>query len=94
MADTNTTDPMDNPQDNGRTFARREMLHGAARLFLVGGLFTYFVHQRKRSLMLTGDGNCVKLETCSDCIEFGGCDLPKSHDHRAHLQQENDQRAT
>ncbi len=68
-----------------RVLARRDLLHGGARVALVGGLFAYFLQQRKRALLLVDDPSCVKLETCAECIEFGGCTLPKSEDHRAHM---------
>jgi hypothetical protein len=69
----------DQPQPDPR---RREFLRGAARFLMLGGLGAYFIQQRQRAALLANDPSCIKLNTCSDCIEFSGCSLPKSHTHR------------
>ena len=77
------------PNDSGqRRFRRRDLLNAGARTLLLGGLAAYFAQQRQRAARLANDPNCIRLDTCSDCIEFGGCSLPKSVAHRAHSHQE------
>lgn len=63
---------------------RRKFLASGARLFAVGGMAAFAAAQAKKSQRLANDPNCIKLFTCSDCIELpNGCQLPKAQDFRA-----------
>lgn len=76
--------------EDQRRFNRREILNAGARTLMVGTLLAYFVQQRERGKLLANDPSCIRLDTCTDCIEFGGCSLPKSHAHREHVKQSAD----
>lgn len=63
---------------------RREFLATGARLFAVGGMAAFATAQARKGDRLADDPNCIKLFTCSDCIELpNGCQLPKANTFRA-----------
>ena len=63
---------------------RREFLAAGARTLALGSFAAFFVHQHLRARRLENDPNCVKLPTCTDCIELPtGCRLPQAEAHRA-----------
>lgn len=45
----------------------------------LGGLVVAGETKRRR---LANDPNCIRLQTCADCVEFGGCTKPKAEDFR------------
>ncbi len=63
---------------------RREFLTTGARLLGVGGMAAFVAAQAQKSRLLADDPNCIRLYTCSDCVELPhGCQLPKAQDFRA-----------
>jgi len=63
---------------------RRDFLATGARLFAVGGMAAFAAAQAQKGQRLANDPNCIKLFTCSDCLELpNGCQLPKAQDFRA-----------
>ena len=48
----------------------------------MGGMAVYAVWQVVKTERLKGDPRCVRLHTCADCVEFGGCDKPKAEAFR------------
>lgn len=63
---------------------RRTFLATGARLFGIGGMAAFAAAQAQKGQRLANDPNCIKLFTCSDCLELpNGCQLPKAQDFRA-----------
>lgn len=63
---------------------RRDFLNTGARVAAVGGIAAFAAFQEIKRQRLAGDPNCIKLETCSDCIELpNGCKLDKAEQFRA-----------
>ncbi|MCB1234253.1 MAG: hypothetical protein KDM91_04200 [Verrucomicrobiae bacterium] len=63
---------------------RREFFATSARCFAVGGIAAFAAFQEIKRQRLVGDPNCIKLETCSDCIELSsGCRKDKAVEFRA-----------
>ena len=66
---------------------RRQFFHTGARVLAVGGIASFAAFQEMKRRRLAGDPNCIKLHTCTHCVEFGnGCQKDKAQDYRA--QQE------
>jgi len=74
-------------KQDGKSASRRHFLASMARMGLLGTLGTYFVAQRFKFNRLLDDPECIIISSCQKCVEFGGCELPKSHDTRASLRQ-------
>ena len=73
-----------NQESESQNKGRRDFLATGARLFAVGGMAAFAAAQAKKSDRLANDPNCIKLFTCSDCIELpNGCQLPKAQNFRA-----------
>lgn len=62
--------------------SRRAFLNMAARVTAFGVMGGYVVDQTIKRKRLENDPNCIKLHTCLDCIEFGGCELDKADSAR------------
>jgi hypothetical protein len=67
---------------------RREFLNTGARVLGLMGLGAYGVQQVTKGHRLADDPNCIKLDTCSYCVEFGGCEKPKAENHRHEFGKE------
>ena len=63
---------------------RRKFFATGARTLAAGGLAAFVALQEVKRRRLAGDPNCIRLDTCSDCVELGaGCQLDKAEDFRA-----------
>ena len=69
-------------ENNPSTFNRRELLESVVRFGFLGAAGVFTVQQLRRAERLKDDPTCIKLDTCNECIEFGGCSLPKSVNYR------------
>jgi len=67
---------------------RREFLNTGARALGMIGLGAYGVQQVTKGRRLVDDPNCIKLDTCSYCVEFGGCQKPKADAAREHFHKD------
>ena len=75
---------MNTSNDNSEpSSSRRHFLASVARMGLLGAMGTYFVTQRIKFNRLLDDPECIIISTCQKCVEFGGCELPKSEHARA-----------
>lgn len=61
---------------------RRKFLLATGRSLGIGGLAALVIGQEIKTRRLANDPNCIKLQTCKDCIEFQGCGKPKAEDFR------------
>ena len=61
---------------------RRQFLRSGTRYALVAGLGGLLVAGEAKCRRLANDPNCIRLWTCADCVEFGGCTKPKAEDFR------------
>ncbi len=61
---------------------RREFLRSGTRYVLLAGLGGLVVAGESKRRRLANDPNCIRLQTCADCVEFGGCTKPKAEDFR------------
>ena len=66
------------------TTKRRDFFATGMRCVIVGGIGSFAAVQEMKRRRLIGDPNCIKLETCSQCIELpAGCALDKAENFRA-----------
>lgn len=72
-----------NHEQGSNESSRRHFLASIARVGLLGAMGTYFVAQRIKFNRLLDDPDCIIVSTCKQCVEFGGCELPKSDLARA-----------
>ena len=63
--------------------SRRAWLPHCARTIMMSAMAVFGGIQYYKSRRLANDPNCIKLNTCQDCIEFGGCNLNKATSFRA-----------
>ena len=76
--DPQPTTPAPTAPDRRRFFALG--MRGVA----LGGIAAFVAMQEFKRRCLIGDPNCVRLNTCSDCIEFSaGCSKDKTENFRA-----------
>ena len=61
---------------------RREFFITSARSAALLVLATFAAWQETKRRRLANDPNCVKLLSCSDCMEFGRCMKPKARSAR------------
>lgn len=66
---------------------RRQFLSTAVRTVAFGAIGAYTIGQHVKRERLANDPNCVKIHTCAQCIEFGGCELPKAESARHEFPQ-------
>lgn len=59
-------------------FPRRQWIAKAARSVIVTAMAAFGVGQVYKARKLANDPNCVRLYTCNDCVEYGGCELDKA----------------
>ena len=70
-------------EDPNPTTGRREFIASGARWVAIGGMATLAAAQAYKAQRLAGDPNCIRLNTCADCIEFSsGCQLLKAQAFR------------
>jgi hypothetical protein len=66
---------------------RRQFLQAGTRYALLSALGGLAVAGELKRRRLADDPNCVRLWTCTDCVEFGSCAKPKAQDfQQAQLQ--------
>ena len=58
--------------------SRREWLGRLVRTACLSVMAAFGVGQFIKARRLANDPDCIRLYTCQDCIEFGGCDLEKA----------------
>lgn len=61
---------------------RRDFLRASGRCLGLGGLAALVMAGELKRRRLEGSADCIKLSTCADCLEFGGCSKPKAADFR------------
>jgi hypothetical protein len=74
----NHTQPTGDGADGANRGTRRDFLAGVARTIGLGSLGALAVGQELKRRRLAGDPECIRPNVCADCIEFGGCPLPKA----------------
>ncbi len=76
------SDPRSDPDTD--TTSRRQFFSVGVRCLAVGGLASFTAIQVIKGKRLAGDPNCIRLNTCSDCVEFSaGCQKDKAENFRA-----------
>lgn len=62
---------------------RRQFVNAGARCLALGSIATFAAFQEIKRRRLDGDPSCIKLHTCTDCVELGsGCKKEKAVDYR------------
>ena len=61
---------------------RRGFFISAARSAALLALAVFAAWQETKRRRLAADPNCIKLLSCSDCVEFGRCPKPKAQSAR------------
>jgi hypothetical protein len=70
---------------------RREFMATGVRWVAVGGMATLATAQAYKTRRLAGDPNCIRLNTCNDCIELSsGCQLTKAQAFRQKTEDKPD----
>ncbi len=73
---------MSDPVNQAASNRRRFFAHGA-RIIALGGFTAFAAAQEIKRRRLAGDPDCIRLNTCADCIEFSaGCVKPKADSFR------------
>ena len=63
---------------------RRDFFATGMRCVMVGGIGAFAAMQEAKRRRLVGDPNCIKLNTCQDCIELAaGCQKDKAERFRS-----------
>ncbi len=62
--------------------SRREWLPRCVRAGCLTAMAVFGVGQVYKGRRLANDPNCIRLNTCNDCVEFGGCKLDKAETFR------------
>lgn len=57
---------------------RRQWIAKAARSVIMTAMAAFGIGQVYKARKLANDPNCVRLYTCNDCVEYGGCELDKA----------------
>lgn len=72
------------PKAGAGTAKRRQFLSAGVRCLAFGGVGAFVAMQEWKRRRLAGDPNCIRLNTCADCVEFsGGCTKDKAEAFRA-----------
>lgn len=72
---------------NSSPTPRRQFFVAGARCLALGGIASFAALQEIKRRRLAGDPHCIKLETCTDCVELGaGCQKDKAQKFRAERQ--------
>lgn len=79
---------MDNEsQVKPTTPARRQFFAIGMRTLIIGGIGSFALTQEAKRRRLANDPNCIRLDTCTDCVELpSGCRKDKAETYRAELQ--------
>jgi len=63
---------------------RRQFFAIGMRTLIIGGIGSFALSQEAKRRRLANDPNCIRLNTCTDCIEFSsGCTKDKAETFRA-----------
>lgn len=57
---------------------RRSFLATGVRCLVIGGFAAFVLAQENKRRRLALDPACLRLDSCADCIEFGGCGKPRA----------------
>jgi hypothetical protein len=57
---------------------RRQWIAKAARSVIMTAMAAFGIGQVYKARKLENDPNCIRLYTCNDCVEYGGCELDKA----------------
>ncbi|MCB1229832.1 MAG: hypothetical protein KDN19_06180 [Verrucomicrobiae bacterium] len=72
------------PSSSSAVSGRRQFFASGARVLAVGGMASFAAFQEWKRRQLCDDPNCIRLNTCSDCVELGaGCQKEKAKEFRA-----------
>lgn len=63
--------------------SRRKFLKSGARYSMLAGLGGLLTTEELKRRRLANDPNCIRVWTCADCAEFGGCTKNKALDFRS-----------
>lgn len=63
-------------------FNRRQFLRSGARYSILAGLGGLVAMEEIKRRRLANDPNCIRVWTCEDCVEFGGCTKNKAVNFR------------
>ena len=69
---------------------RRDFFAIGMRTVIIGGIGGYALSQEAKRRRLANDPNCIRLNTCQDCVELpSGCQKDKAQNFRVenHLDQ-------
>lgn len=70
------------------TPARRQFFAIGMRTLIIGGIGAFALTQEAKRRRLANDPNCIRLDTCTDCIELpSGCSKDKAENFRAEVRQ-------
>lgn len=61
---------------------RRQFLKSGVRYSMFAGLAGLVATEEIKRRRLADDPNCIRVWTCADCAEFGGCTKTKAVDFR------------
>lgn len=68
---------------------RRDFVNTGARCLGVGAIVSFAGFQEVKRRRLVGDPRCIRLYTCSDCVEFSsGCTKDKAVAYRVQNDSE------
>jgi hypothetical protein len=63
---------------------RRQFFAIGMRTVIIGGIGSYALSQEAKRRRLANDPNCIRLDTCQDCVELpAGCSKDKAENFRA-----------
>lgn len=61
---------------------RRDFLASLFRGTALAGLLAFAWREGAKRERLASDPDCVKIDPCSSCGEFGSCELPRARENR------------
>ena len=68
----------ENLSSKENSIPRRQWISKAARSVIMTTMAAFGIGQIYKARRLANDPNCVRLYTCNDCVEYGGCELDKA----------------
>jgi len=71
---------MDTPDKSSN---RREFFRASGRYLALGGLASLVAFQELKNRGLGNDPNCIKFDTCRECLKFARCSKPKAERFRS-----------
>jgi len=72
------------PQPKATPTKRRQFFAIGMRTVIIGGIGSFALSQEAKRRRLANDPNCIRLDTCQDCVELpAGCTKDKAENFRA-----------